>query len=71
MAARRNARADAAILAGPDTGPKEGRYWANLKAAILTISMALGAGTLTSPLAVLPRTFVITIAALVPGHLGA
>ena len=58
------ARTGAAILAGPDAGPKEGRYWANLIAATLTFSIALGAGTLTSLLAVLPRTFVVTLAGL-------
>ncbi len=58
------ARTGAAILAGPDAGPKEGRYWANLIAASLTLSIALGAGTLTSLLAVLPRTFVVTLAGL-------
>ena len=58
------ARTGAAILAGPDAGPKPGRYWANLIAATLTISIALGAGTLTSLLAVLPRSFVVTLAGL-------
>lgn len=58
------ARTGAAILAGPEAGPKEKRYWANLIAATLTILIALGAGTLTSMLVVLPRTFVITLAGL-------
>ncbi len=58
------ARTGAAILAAPDAGPKESRYWANIIAATLTISLALGAGTLTSLLAVLPRTFVVTLAGL-------
>ena len=58
------ARTGAAILAGPDAGPKEKRYWANIIASSLTVSIALGAGTLTSLLAVLPRTFVITLAGL-------
>lgn len=58
------ARTGAAILAGPDAGPKEGRYWANVIAATLTISIALGAGTLSSLLAALPRTFVVTLAGL-------
>jgi benzoate membrane transport protein len=58
------ARTGAAILAGPDAGPKEGRYWANVIAATLTISIALGAGTLTSLLVALPRTFVVTLAGL-------
>ncbi|MDA1091304.1 MAG: benzoate/H(+) symporter BenE family transporter [Proteobacteria bacterium] len=58
------ARTGAAILAGPDAGPKQGRYWACVIAAALTILIALGAGTLTSLLAVLPRTFVVTLAGL-------
>ena len=58
------ARTGAAILAAPDAGPKERRYWANVIASTLTISLALGAGTLTSLLAVLPRTFVVTLAGL-------
>jgi len=58
------ARTGAAILAGPDAGPIQGRYWANLVAAVLTLSIALGAATLTSLLIVLPRTFVITLAGL-------
>ena len=58
------ARSGTAILAGPDAGPKEGRYWAAVIAGFLSISLALGAGTLTSLLAVLPRTFVVTLAGL-------
>jgi len=58
------ARTGAAILAGPDAGPKETRYWANLIASTLTLSIAIGAGTLTSLLATLPRTFVVTLAGL-------
>ena len=54
------ARSGTAILAGP----KEGRYWAAVIAGFLSISLALGAGTLTSLLAVLPRTFVVTLAGL-------
>ena len=58
------ARTGAAILAGPEAGPKQTRYWANLIAATLTISIALGAGILTSLMTVLPRTFVVTLAGL-------
>jgi benzoate membrane transport protein len=58
------ARTGAAIVAGPDAGPKQGRYWAAVIAAALTISIALGAGTLSSLLAALPRSFVITLAGL-------
>jgi benzoate membrane transport protein len=58
------ARTGAAILAGPEAGPKEGRYWAAVIAAALTVTIALGAGTLTSLLVALPRTFVVTLAGL-------
>ena len=58
------ARTGAAIVAGPEAGEKAARYWANLIAATLTISIALGAATLTSLMAVLPRTFVVTLAGL-------
>jgi len=58
------ARTGAAILAGPDAGPKEQRYWANIVASFLTFFIALGAGTLTSLLVMLPRTFVVTLAGL-------
>lgn len=58
------ARTGAAIVAGPEAGPKRSRYWANLIAAALTVSIALGAGMLTSLMAVLPRTFVVTLAGL-------
>lgn len=58
------ARTGAAILAGPEAGPKEGRYWASMISAVLTITIALGAGTLTSLLRALPRTFVVTLAGL-------
>jgi benzoate membrane transport protein len=58
------ARTGAAILAGPEAGPKEGRYWATTISAVLTVTIALGAGTLTSLLMALPRTFVVTLAGL-------
>lgn len=47
-------RTGAAILAGPEAGPKERRYWAATIAAVLTVTIALGAGTLTSLLVALP-----------------
>ena len=58
------ARTGAAIVAGPEAGPKEGRYWAAMISALLTVGIALGATTLTSLLAALPRTFVVTLAGL-------
>ncbi len=58
------ARTGAAIVAGPEAGPKHSRYWANLIAAALTVLIAIGAGTLTSLMTALPRTFVVTLAGL-------
>jgi len=39
-------------------------YWANIIASALTISIALAAVTLSSLIAVLPKTFVVTLAGL-------
>lgn len=58
------ARTGTAILGGPEAGPVERRYWANIIAAALTIALALAATTVASLMEVLPRTFVITLAAL-------
>lgn len=58
------ARTGAAILAGPDAGPVRSRYWANLIAGALCIGIAVCAAPLASLLDVLPRTFVVTLAAL-------
>ncbi|MCG8546980.1 MAG: benzoate/H(+) symporter BenE family transporter [Alphaproteobacteria bacterium] len=58
------ARTGVAILGGPDAGPAERRYWANIVASALTIAVAFGAATVTSLVEILPRTFVITLAAL-------
>lgn len=58
------ARTGSAILGSPEAGPVEGRYWANIVASVLTIAIALAAGVVTSLVEVLPRTFVITLAAL-------
>jgi benzoate membrane transport protein len=58
------ARTGAAILAGPEAGPARGRYWASLIAAVLTLSIALGAAALSSLLAALPRSLVVALAGL-------
>ncbi len=58
------ARTGAAILAGPEAGPSQSRYWANLIAGTLCIVIAVSAAPLASLLDVLPRTFVVTLAAL-------
>ena len=58
------ARTGVAILAGPDAGPKEQRYWANLTAASLTLVIALAAGLVIPILAVLPSSYIFALAGL-------
>jgi benzoate membrane transport protein len=58
------ARTGVAILAAPDAGPKEGRYWANLIAAALTIVLALAAAPVMSLIGVLPKSYVFALAGL-------
>ena len=58
------ARTGVAILAGPDAGPAHQRYWANLIAAPLTLTIALAAGLVIPILAVLPPAYVFALAGL-------
>ena len=58
------ARIASAILAGPDAGPRERRYWASLIAASLTFIIAFAAGTVTSLITILPRSFALALAGL-------
>jgi benzoate membrane transport protein len=58
------ARTGVAILAGPDAGTASKRYWANLVAAPLTLSIALAAGLVIPILAVLPASYVFALAGL-------
>lgn len=58
------ARTGAAILASPDAGPPAGRYWASLIAASLTVVLALGAGTVSSLITILPRSYALALAGL-------
>ena len=58
------ARTGVAILGGPDAGPVNGRYWAAVISAILTIVMAFAATPVASLLKVLPQTYVFAIAGL-------
>ena len=58
------ARTGGAILAGPDAGPAHQRYWANLIAAPLTLTIALAAGLVIPILAVLPPAYVFALAGL-------
>jgi benzoate membrane transport protein len=58
------ARSGSAIVAGPDAGAPGQRYWAGLIAAVLSLSIAFGAGTVSGMMDVLPRSFIVTLAAL-------
>ncbi len=58
------ARSGSAIVAGPEAGHLEYRYWAGLIAAALSISIAVAAGAVGSLADVLPRSLIVTLAAL-------
>jgi len=58
------ARTGVAIFAAPDAGPPEGRYWANLVAASLTILLAVAATPVMSLIGVLPGSYVFALAGL-------
>jgi benzoate membrane transport protein len=58
------ARTGVAIFAAPDAGPKEGRYWANIVAASLTILLAIAAAPVMSLIGVLPKSYVFALAGL-------
>ncbi len=58
------ARTSVAILASPEAGPADGRYWAVVISAALTIVMALSATPVASLLRVLPETYVFALAGL-------
>jgi benzoate membrane transport protein len=52
------------IMAGPEAGPVQGRYWANLISATLSLLIALAAGPVASMFGVLPRGYIIALAGL-------
>lgn len=52
------------IMASPEAGPFRARYWANIVAAVLTLSIALAAGPVASLLGILPYSYVVTLAGL-------
>lgn len=58
------ARTGVAILASPDAGPADRRYWANLVASVCTIGIALAAVPLASLLGILPPTYIYALAGL-------
>jgi benzoate membrane transport protein len=58
------ARTGVSILAAPEAGPVESRYWASLIAASLTLGIALGAGTIAALVGVLPKSYAVALAGL-------
>jgi benzoate membrane transport protein len=52
------------IMAGPDAGPVQGRYWAALISATLTLLIALAAAPVVVLLGILPPAFIVTLAGL-------
>lgn len=58
------ARSTAGIVASTDAGPHEKRYWANLIAAALALTIAVAASSVASLLTALPRSFVVTLAGI-------
>jgi len=52
------------IMASPDAGPPGTRYWANIIAAVLTLTIALAAGPVASLLGILPYSYVVTLAGI-------
>lgn len=53
-----------AVMASPDAGPANGRYWAAVVPAVLAIVVALAAGPVITLVGALPAAFVATIAGL-------
>ena len=58
------ARTGVAIMASPDAGPVSGRYWANLVAAALTLTIAFAAVPVASLIGILPRSYIFAVAGL-------
>jgi benzoate membrane transport protein len=52
------------IMAGPEAGPAQGRYWANLIAATLTLLIALAAAPVALMLGILPHGYIVALAGL-------
>jgi benzoate membrane transport protein len=52
------------IMASPEAGPIQSRYWASLLASAGMIVIALAAAPVTSLLGILPHSYVITLAGL-------
>ena len=58
------ARTGVAVLASPNAGPLGTRYWANIIAAVLTLTIAVAAALVASLLSVLPQTYIFAVAGL-------
>lgn len=58
------ARTGTAILASREAGPLEGRYWANLIAAPLTVLIAIAATPVASLIGVLPSSYIVALGGL-------
>jgi len=52
------------IMASPEAGPIQGRYWASLLVSVGMVLIAFAAAPVTSLLGILPHSFVITLAGL-------
>ena len=58
------ARTGVAILASPEAGPVQTRYWACLIAATLTVLIAVAAAPVASLLGILPKSYIFALAGL-------
>jgi benzoate membrane transport protein len=53
-----------AILAGPEAGRHEGRYWSSVVVSFLMLAMALAAGSAVGLVALVPKSFITVLAGL-------
>lgn len=54
-------RTGTALLASPEAGPLASRYWGAVTAAVLTLLIAFGAGSVAALVAILPRGFIVVL----------
>jgi benzoate membrane transport protein len=52
------------IMASPQAGPMQGRYWASMLVAPAMLLIALAAAPVTSLLGILPHSYIVTLAGL-------
>src|SRR5205823_156434 len=52
------------IMASPEAGPVQGRYWASLIASSAMLLIALAAAPVTSLLSILPHSYIVALAGL-------